>query len=163
MKLQFKSVLVTAAFVLGTLFMTNIEAQSEEKKDKEACKEKVAKKGKSCKSETSGCSPSACRGAKTKFGEAKVISNLRLGLIDLKASMEQSKKTKFSARSYDIHGIIGDTDEESIQLIAREVKIVEKEFAKELAYKTVAFQLPVSKSKQVVYLKNRIQKLKESL
>ena len=40
---------------------------------------------------TSGCAPSSCRGAQTKFGEAKVITSLRNTLIALKSDMEVHK------------------------------------------------------------------------
>ena len=63
------------------------------------------------KESTSGCTPSNCKGAKTKFGEAKVISALRAELISLKALMEEHDKLKFSENAISVHGIIGETDE----------------------------------------------------
>ena len=110
---------------------------------------------------TSGCTPSACRGAKTKFGEAKVISQLRLDLIDLKGEMETSKDPSFAERSYDINGIIGNTDAESIEIIINEVKIIEDEFAEKLNYEATAFELPDNKAKQIDFLSTRIQTLKK--
>ncbi len=112
---------------------------------------------------TSGCTPSSCRGAKTKFGEARVISNLRLDLIALKAEMEKSKSPLFNKRSYDIHGIIGDSDEESLEIIVGEVKIIEEAFVESLNYDTEPFTLPENKAKQIQYLNARIEKLQELL
>ena len=112
---------------------------------------------------TSGCTPSNCRGATTKFGEAKVITDLRLNLIDLKAEMEKSESPTFDANSYDIHGIVGDTDEESLAIVVKEVKKVEDAFVKELNYQVVEFSLPDNKAKQVAYLDSRIEELKSLL
>lgn len=155
---------LTTAFAF-TLFMAiSTQAQtsccsSTAKKDKTQEKPKTEV----TKLATSGCSPSGCRGAKTKMGEAKVISNLRLNLIDLKAEMETSKQPKFDARSYDIHDIIGKTDDESLKLIIKEIKIVESAFNKELNYSAEAFQLPKNKAKQIKYLTDRIKTLKDVL
>lgn len=169
-----KSILFSAFLFIVMLFSTNIFAQTsccttkkdevkssccETKKDKSSCKTQTASKEKS----TSGCTPSECRGAKTKFGEAKVISNLRADLIALKADMENSTKPSFNARSYDIHDIIGETDDESIQIIVKEVKIIEKAFKNKANYKMSNFELPESKAKQISYLKNRIGTLKKEL
>lgn len=112
---------------------------------------------------TSGCSPTSCRGAKTKFGEAKVISNLRLALIDLKADMEKSVVPSFASHAYDIHGIVGKTDDESLEIIINEVKIVEEEMVAKLNHKPSPFQLPENKAKQIQYLTNRIKGLKALL
>ena len=112
---------------------------------------------------TSGCSPSACRGAKTKFGEAQVISDLRLDLIALKSDMEKSSSPVFEARSYDIHDIIGDNDDESLEIIIREVKVVEDAFAEKMDYSTEEFDLPDNKAKQIQYLSSRIETLQEAL
>ncbi len=112
---------------------------------------------------TSGCTPSNCRGAQTKFGEAQVISDLRLDLIDLKAEMEQSEDPAFDARSFDIHGIVGESDEESLEIIVEEVKVIENAFAQKLNHKSPELSLPESKAKQVQYLSARIEGLKELL
>ena len=72
------------------------------------------------KESTSGCTPSNCRGEKTKFGEAKVISNLRKDLIALKAKMENYKTHTFSNKAITVHGIVGESDEESITIIKNE-------------------------------------------
>ena len=117
----------------------------------------------SATAETSGCSPSSCRGAKTKFGEATVISDLRLDLIDLKAEMEQSEDPSFDERSYDIHGIIGDSDDESLKIIADEVKLIEGAFSEKLNHEPSTFALPANKAKQVQYLSARIEGLKKLL
>ena len=174
MKLNLKSILFATFLGLGMLFSTNVNAQSTscggDKADKTACD--TAKDGKkaSCGTSdgasaesTSGCSPTGCRGAKTKFGEAKVISTLRLDLIALKAEMEKSKKLAFDARSYDIHGIVGETDDESLQIILKEVEIIETAFAEKLNYKVVVLALPDNKAKQVSYLSDRINTLKKTL
>lgn len=159
-----KSKLLTTAFTLGLLLNVESIAQtaccSKEKKSSEA---PVKTSTKVSKPLTSGCSPSGCRGAKTKLGEAKVISTLRLDLIDLKATMEKSNQPKFETRSYDIHDIIGNTDDESLQIIVKEIKIIEQAFTKEFNYKTQPLELPKNKAKQVKYLSRRIETLKDTL
>lgn len=112
---------------------------------------------------TSGCTPSNCRGAKTKFGEAQVISDLRLNLIDLKSELEKSDEVKFDPRSYDIHDIIGNDDDESLEKIVKEVKIVEQEISNKLDKEIASFELPESKAKQIQYLNGRIESLQQVL
>jgi len=113
--------------------------------------------------ETAGCKPSSCRGAKTKFGEAKVITEVRESLIALKADMEKSTSPAFNERSYDIHDIVGESDEESLAIIVREVKLIENEFTAKLDRSFEAFTLPESKAKQVKYLATRIEDLQNLL
>ena len=113
--------------------------------------------------QTSGCTPSNCRGATTKFGEAKVISELRLNLIDLKAEMENSESPAFDEKAYDIHGIVGESDEESLEIIVEAVKVVEDAFAQKMNHQVAALQLPANKAKQVEYLNKRIEGLKKLL
>ena len=168
MKLNPKKILFAFSLLAGLLFSSSIYAQtaccSTAKHDKESC---TTKEGKSncatTAATTSGCSPSSCRGAKTKFGEAKVITDLRLNLIALKANMEKSQRTTFDARSYDIHGIVGETDDESLQIITDEVKVIESAFVEKLEYKPAVFNLPENKAKQVQYLSARIEQLKKQL
>ncbi len=162
MKLLLKKVFFTTSLLGGLFFSTNGFAQSacctkgKKASDKVACCS-------SADQQTSGCSPSACRGAKTKFGEAKVIGDLRLSLIALKADMEKSTNPRFDQRSYDIHGIVGNTDDESLNIIAKEVMLVENAFAEKLNYESLEFSLPENKAKQVKYLSTRIAKLKQLL
>ncbi|WP_272149678.1 hypothetical protein [Tenacibaculum aiptasiae] len=173
MRLRIKSIMLFSLFVIGMLFSTNAIAQSsccgEKKSDEVTCtKDNTKNKKTSCKEvkatdATSGCTPSACRGAKTKFGEAKVITNLRKELIGLKANMEKSTKPKFDSRSYDIHGIVGKSDEESLQIIVKEVNIVERAFSEKLNYKMKGFTLPKNKAQQIVYLSERIASLNKLL
>ncbi len=149
----------------STCMILSTQAQSKDcggptgSQSKSDCKIEVAAKNES----TSGCSPSSCRGAKTKFGEAKVISNLRGDLIALKAAMENSSFPKFEARSYDIHGIVGENDDESLKIIVDELKIMEKDFSVKTTYSPVSFDLPKTKAKQIAYLENRIDILKKNL
>lgn len=127
MKLNSKSLALALTMALGLLFSPNAAAQSTccggEKHDEATCsvdhkKDAKASCGTAATNETtSGCLPSSCRGAKTKFGEAKVISNLRGDLVALKTKMEKSTTPRFDASSYDIHGIVGETDDESLQII----------------------------------------------
>ncbi|MEX0275570.1 MAG: hypothetical protein AB3N16_14450 [Flavobacteriaceae bacterium] len=174
MDLTLKSLTATLAMALGMLFGTNTFAQSSccegEKHDETTCAIDHKKDGKaSCGTAsatletTSGCLPSSCRGAKTKFGEAKVISNLRSSLVGLKAEMEKSKTPKFDERSYDIHDIVGETDDESLQIIVREVQLMEKEFSLKTQFRPLAFTLPENKAKQVKYLEKRLETLKQFL
>lgn len=107
----------------------------------------------------SGCTPSACRGAKTKFGEAKVISDLRLSLIDLKSKMENHSSISFNPRSYDIHRIIGETDDESLQIIKTEIEIIERELSQKLKLQFTENVYPESKAKQVSMLKAKLSDL----
>ena len=79
------------------------------------------------KETTSGCTPSNCRGAKTKFGEAHVISNLRLNLVSLKAKLEGHSNYSFSENAISVHNIIGETDEHSLAIITDHVALIESE------------------------------------
>lgn len=110
---------------------------------------------------TSGCTPSSCRGATTKFGEAKVITDLRQELIAIKAEMELSESPTFEPESYDIHGIVGTSDEESLEIIAKQVKIVETAISDKLEFEPAAWVIPENKAKQVAFLDSRIQDLKQ--
>lgn len=148
--MRLNRVLAIPALIAGLFITSPADAQT-------ACCSKAKK------TETSGCSPSNCRGATTKFGEAKVITNLRKELIALKADMEKSTSPVFSKRSYDIHGILGESDDESIAIIAREVQLIEKEFSEKKKEQFKAFDLPENKAKQVRFLKDRIKGLKKLL
>lgn len=112
---------------------------------------------------TSGCTPSSCRGAKTKFGEAKSITELRMQLIDLKAEMETYKKVEFPERTYSVHGIVGETDDESLKIIEEEVKLIEAKFEEAFDLELKPFATPDNKAKQVAYLAERIATFKETL
>lgn len=112
---------------------------------------------------TSGCSPSSCRGAKTKFGEAKVISELREKLIAIKANLEKSSDPVMSKRSYDIHDIVGETDEESLLILIRELKTIEGELSEKTNYKVEEFELPSNKARQVRYINERMDALDTAL
>lgn len=79
------------------------------------------------KQTTSGCTPSNCRGAKTKYGEAKVISELRLNLIALKAKMEKHERLEFSQEAISVHDIIGDTDDQSLEIVTEQVALIQSE------------------------------------
>lgn len=167
MKFNLKKLLFASSLLLGLLFCTNAIAQSscsgKDKKDAAKTECCASKSAKAKVAATSGCSPSACRGAKTKFGEAKVISDLRLSLIALKTDMEKSKSPSFDAKAYDIHGIVGETDDESLEIITKEVRGIESVFAEKLSYKPAEFTLPENKAKQVKYLNTRIEELKKQL
>lgn len=147
MKSNIKALLITVPVLLFSLISTHTL---------------VAQKAK-VPTETPGCKPSSCRGAQTKFGEAKVISEVRADLIALKADMEKSVIPSFNERSYDIHNIIGESDEESIAIIVKEVKLIEAEFTIKLDSVFDEFTLPSSKAKQVKYLTGRIQQLQNLL
>lgn len=173
MKLNLK--LLIAPLTIDMLFSMNTYAQlsccNGEKQNKKICTTDLKdRKDSSCYGTTSksdkaasGCQPSSCRGAKTKFGEAKVISNLRTSLVVVKAKMEKSKSPKFAPSSYDVHGIVGKTDEESLQIIVKELKLMEKEFSNKTPYKPLAFLLPENKAKQIKYLEDRIESLNKFL
>ena len=142
---------------------------SKAKSSSTACSPKDAKAKTACcattsKETTSGCTPSNCRGAKTKFGEAKVISDLRSKLYGLKADMEKSERTKFPERSFSVHGIIGETDIESLNIIAVEVEIIEATF-EEAGFKIEKTNLDdsISNAKKLSYLSDRITYLNNSL
>lgn len=175
MSFNFKPTVFAFFLVFFSVYTTTIFSQSSccggSKKEKVACTtdDKETNKKVSCDTTkentkaTSGCLPSSCRGAKTKFGEAKVISNLRKNLIAIKAKMEASKSPRFDAHSYDIHGIVGKTDDESLQIIVREVKLIEKEFSNKTKFKPLAFALPENKAKQIIYLEDRLNSIKKFL
>ncbi|MEL7118654.1 MAG: hypothetical protein AAFO07_04415 [Bacteroidota bacterium] len=163
MKLNLKKTIFSATLLFGLLFSTSAIAQTSCcTKSKSETAEKIACTT-SEKESTSGCTPSACRGAKTKFGEAKVISELRGSLIALKADMEKSTSPAFDAKAYDIHGIVGETDDESLEIIIQHVKTIESDFATKLSFKPTTFSLPQNKAKQVQYLNSRIDALKKKL
>lgn len=130
--------------------------------DAEAIGKAVACCTKTPKETTSGCTPSNCRGAKTKFGEAKVITALRMKLIDLKATMETYEDVSFSERTYSVHGIVGDDDEQSLAIIENEVQLIENEFLAnfELA---AGSDIPKNKAKKVRYLSERIDSFQKVL
>ncbi len=146
MKYNLKALLITVPIVFFGLSAHNVTAQEAKKP-----------------TETAGCKPSSCRGAKTKFGEAKVITELRESLIAVKATMEKSESPAFDKRSFDIEGIVGESDEESLSIIAREVKIMEGELSGKLNRQFDEFELPGSKAQQVKYLSGRIQDLESLL
>ena len=153
--------LFTTAFILFLFMSTEGFAQ------KNCCDSKAHTEANcdkdSAKEPTSGCTPSNCRCAKTKFGEAKAIIQLRQSLIEVKAIMEDSKNHAFSPRSYDIHGIVGTSDEESLKIIIKELKTVESELKQKLSYRADAFELPKEKAKQVQYLAKRLDLVKNKL
>ncbi|UTW63100.1 hypothetical protein KFE98_02790 [bacterium SCSIO 12741] len=154
MKTIKKLVIATSLMGMGLLFTNGAQAQ------KACCASKSSKSEKA--ESTSGCNPSNCRGAQTKFGEAKVITSLRDDLIALKAEMEKSTDPKFDERSYTIHDIVGESDDESLKIIAREVQVVEKELSSKMKVKVDAFEMPEEKAQQVQYLKGRIEVLKKN-
>jgi hypothetical protein len=77
--------------------------------------------------------------------------------------MEKSKSPSFEERSYDIHGIVGESDDESLEIIVSEVKLIEDAFAQKLNHKSSEFALPENKAQQVKYLNVRIDELKKLL
>ena len=110
MNFTLKSFASTFALILGLLLTTPTIAQTSccdgEAKDKTTCttEQKTDKKAscdpdKATAKATSGCLPSSCRGAQTKFGEAKVISNLQ----------KAKKQKKYSKRfkQYCFVGLVG--------------------------------------------------------
>lgn len=117
----------------------------------------------SAKATTSGCTPSNCRGAKTKFGEAKVISELRLNLVALKAKMEKHEDHSFSAAAISVHDIIGASDEESLQIVAEQVSIIEPEILAVSSEQLPALTASDNKAIQVKHLRERITALTEML
>lgn len=112
---------------------------------------------------TSGCTPSNCRGAKTKFGEAKVISNLRLELIALKAKMENHDKLDFSESAISVHDIIGETDEQSLNIIAEHVSIIQSELITLTKRELPVTQWSENKAKKVQQLNEQIVAMKSVL
>lgn len=163
-----KIILKTSLFCLLTFLFTNVtQAQtaccSSKATTPKSCAPAKASNTTAAKGTTSGCNPSACRGAKTKFGEAKVISDLRLNLIALKGEMETYDKVKFPQRSYDIHGIIGESDDENLAIIEKEVNIVEEQFVEKFNLQLAAIDIPEGKAKKVKYLSERIELFKNTL
>ena len=176
MKTQLKSplfmILLVAILSFGNYAMAQNQCCKGKNHDETVCAEHCTEDAKakaecttaaSNKEGTSGCTPSACRGAKTKFGEAKIITKLRTDLIALKADMEASKAPLFDAKSYDIHGIVGDNDDESLRILINAVQRVEKAFTDKTDYNASKFELPEGKAKQVQYLSQRIANLKTYL
>ena len=77
--------------------------------------------------------------------------------------METYDKVKFPQRSYDIHGIIGESDDESLEIIEKEVKIVEEQFVEKFDLKLASAEVPENKAKKVKYLSERIELFKNTL
>lgn len=138
-------------------------AQSCEATPKEEAGQVVKGKGGSVTSVNAGCTPSACRGAKTKFGEAKAISDLRLSLIALKSKMERHSTINFNPRSYDVHGIVGETDDQSLLIIKNEIEIIEKELIQKLNVQFPDNEFPTNKAKQVAALRAKLSILGKAL
>lgn len=84
-------------------------------------------------------------------------------MIELKAEMEKSDSPQFEAESFDIHGIVGNSDEESLEILVKQLKVVEEEFSDKLNFNPTQFELPENSAKQVAYIDNRIDDLKELL
>lgn len=168
--MKLRKLLIALPLLIAGMYTTEVQAQTAKKEKTACCAQDAKKDSAACCSKdakatasTSGCTPSNCRGAQTKFGEAKVITDLRSELIALKAAMEKSATPKFDARSYDIHGIVGEDDAESMKIIVDELQIVENAFAAVTDYKAGPLQLPENKAKQIVYLKQRLKSLSTSL
>ncbi len=105
---------------------------------------------------TSGCTPSSCRGAQTKFGEAKVITDLRTKLVALKSKMETYKPHKFSNNAITMHGIVGESDEESLDIIYKHLMNMESEIYPSKKQKLPKKLQPKSKADRVKLLDQRI-------
>jgi len=120
-------------------------------KDKKACCSNAIKK-----ETTSGCTPSNCRGAQTKFGEAKVISDLRQQLISLKSKMEEHKKYNFSAEAISIHDIIGETDAQSLDIIYQHLILIQSEIVEVFKSEVPALTLSNQKALKVQQLNQQI-------
>ncbi|NAS12195.1 hypothetical protein [Poritiphilus flavus] len=148
------------AFIMG---ISGTYAQSCETKSKEAATQESSDGVNTAASTNSGCKPSACRGAKTKFGEARVISDLRLSLIEVKSKMENHSSISFSPRSYDIHSIIGETDDESLSIIKNEIEIIERELSQKLKVQFTEQAYPERKARLVSTLRARISDLAKLL
>ena len=81
----------------------------------------------------------------------------------LKLEMETYEKIKFPQKSYDIHGIVGESDDESLAIIEKEVKIVEAQFVEKFDLKLASSDIPENKAKKVKYLSERIELFKNTL
>ena len=132
-----------------------------------ACNAKATKAVACCattnaKETTSGCTPSNCRGAKTKFGEAKVISELRLQLVALKAKME-SHNLNFSEQSISVHDIIGESDQESLEIVAEHLGMMEMEILSQTDNNLPVVEWSERKALKVKQLNDRITELSNLL
>ena len=159
MKIYRKSALTLLIALLGTTHLVLAQKESCSSADQS----KAIAKIELTSEDTSGCAPSSCRGSQTKFGEAKTITLLRQDLVALKTKMEQSLNPKFSPRSYDVHGIVGNSDDQSLQLIATEVDIIEAEFVDKTPYTTALVMPKSNKAKQLQHLKKTIANLHKAL
>lgn len=148
MKFNFRMLTLVAPFALFLLSTNHTVAQETNSEKKE---------------ESEACNPTKCRGSQTKFGEAKVITELRSNLVELKKSMSTSAKAKFNTQPYNMNDIVGKTDDESLQIIIREIRSIESVFTDKLGKAFSPFSLPDNKAKQIKYLQDRIQGLQTSL
>ena len=118
MKLNSQVLFVSISLIFSMLFSTNVVAQTS---DQNSDKDSNSTSG--CATVKAGCSTdTSCRGAKTKFEEAKVITTLRSSLVFLKTEMEKSDSIAFNAKLYDVDNMVGESDDESLQIIVKEVK-----------------------------------------
>ncbi len=148
MKFNFRMLTLASLFLLFLLSVNHTIAQ-----------EKTSDK----KEESEACNSTKCRGSQTKFGEAKVITELRSSLVALRKNISTSSIAKFDISPYNMNDIVGKTDNESLQIIIREVKSIESVLADKLDKKFSPFSLPDNKARQIKYLQARIKGLQASL
>ncbi|MGB0523319.1 MAG: hypothetical protein ACPGJS_10195 [Flammeovirgaceae bacterium] len=116
---------------------------------------------------TTGCNPKACGPHDTKTSEAKVITNLRDDLGQLKVEMTDQKKFVFSTRITNTKTQKGKSDEESLLILALEIAQVENELrdkVKGVNWENMPHEtLPANRAKQVAYLSHKVKSLKNVL
>ena len=165
MKSKFRIGLSLVFFMTLTTMTANVNAQSTGCETEEKTQKRIQSNGFTLQSETSpsGCNPSSCRGSKTEFGEAKVISSLRSKLLTLTKAMEASKSPKFEKRSNTTGDAMADSDDQRLETIIKEIRRIEEEVSSKTNYKPSAFLLPKNKAQRVRYLDQRIESIKKYL
>ena len=136
--------------LVGNEMYSQSACSGDEKQEKTCASGQVAKD-----ESTVGCKPSSCRGAQTKFNEAQVLTDLRNDLVSLKSTLHDG--------AIETQGLVGESDAESLELMAREIQSLEAFFSTKFNTTFPRFVLPENKAKQVSFLKGRLQGLQKLL
>lgn len=112
---------------------------------------------------TTGCNPKACGPEDTKTGEAKVITNLRDDLGQLKEQMINQKKYVFDTSILQSEIKKGKSDAESLLILALEVSHVENELRSQLGsawtLSSTGKQLD-NRAQQLAYLRAKVKDMR---
>ncbi len=145
-----RHLIVLLFLLVGSEMYSQSACSSDEKQEKTCATDQVTKS-----ESTVGCKPSSCRGAQTKFSEAKVLTDLRNDLVSLKSTLHEG--------AIEMQDLVGESDTESLELMAREIQSLEAFFSTKFDTTFPRFVLPQNRAKQVSFLKGRLQGLQKLL